>query len=178
MLGWIRKKLSGPTERQADHHSVVILLRQPVRLTPAQSLEKGNKAWGANMPVDLVSTLNDESSVVLRSGKFIFAVHQASQRYESGRREASESSQRPWDEHTAWMSVDFPAASSSHLRQINSLGSCYKRLLTYAFLCWSPNSLAVYFPMEGPTVPNLGDLAESIKWARRNGINLDFLKDA
>jgi hypothetical protein len=76
------------------------------------------------------------------------------------------------------MSVDFPAGTTAKLREIRSLGSFYKLLLIYVFLCWSPNCLAIYFPMEGITVPNLGDLAGSIKWARQNGTNLDFLEDA
>jgi hypothetical protein len=125
----------------------------------------------------MIQTLNNGSSYVLRAGKLIFAVHQAPQRYEVEGREQNNLLQRPWDEHTAWMSVDFPAITTAKLREIRSLGSYYKMLLIYVFLCWSPNCLAVYFPMEGVTVPNLGDLAESIKWARQSGINLEFLED-
>lgn len=177
MLQWLREKISGTSEREKDHPSVVVLLRAPQFLTQQQVLEKGTKAWGANAPVELIGALNNGTSFVLRSGKFTFAIHQVNQRYESRECEPIESVQRAWEQHTAWMAVDFPATSSSHLRQIKSLGACYKQLLIYAFLCWSPNCLALYFPMEGPTVPNLGDPVESIKWAGKNGINIRFLKD-
>jgi hypothetical protein len=179
MLQWLREKLnlSGPSERAEDHPSAVILLRQAQILTQDEVQERGLKAWGAGGPVELISTLNGGGSFVLRCGKFIFAIHQAAQRYEAAGREQSDVFQRPWDEHTAWMSVDFPQSSSRRLREIDSLGSCYKMLLVFVFLCWSPNCLAVYFPMEGITIPNLGDLAGSVKWVRQNGIRLDFLKD-
>jgi hypothetical protein len=179
MLQWLRDKLkpSEPSEREEDHPSVVILLREPQLLTQGEVIERGRKAWGAGGPVELAGTLNRGGSFALRCGKFLFAIHQASQRYELPGKEQTEVLQRPWDEHKAWMSVDFPQSGTRRLREIDSLGSCYKMLLVFAFLSWSPNCLAVYFPAEGVTIPNFGDLAGNVKWARQNGINLDFLND-
>jgi hypothetical protein len=68
-----------------------------------------------------------------------------------------------------------PTQGSDRLREIDSLATVYKLLLVFAFLCWSTNCLIVYFPAEGISIPNLGDLADSINWTRSNGQNLDFL---
>ncbi len=120
--------------------------------------------------------MNDGYSHALRCGKFFFAINQANQRYEVSVTAEGELLQRPWISHSAWISIDMPTQSRPRLIEINSLGQTYHLLLIFAFLCWTPNALAVYFPAEQKTVPNLGGLAESINWTRRNGIDLDFLK--
>ncbi len=158
-----------------DHPSVVILLKEPHLRTTDESLQIVRRALGEKTDVELLGVLNGGNSHVLRDGKFFFAFHQAAQKYEIPGRETTELMQSGWDSHAAWMSFDLPMQSSAQLKGIDSLGAAYRVLLVFAFLCWSPNCLAVYFPAEGVTVPNLGDLADSIQWARRNGQNLGFL---
>jgi hypothetical protein len=48
-------------------------------------------------------------------------------------------------------------------------------LLIFVYKLWSGNALAVFFPAERVTVPNFGELADSIQWARRAGLDLKFL---
>jgi hypothetical protein len=169
--------LRRPGDPAEDHPSVVVLLQEFQPLTQEQALQTAQQAWGSGAPVEAAGALENGTSFVFRSGKFFFALHQTGSRYEVKGLELGAVTQGPWDEHEGWFSVDLPTARTAALRKIQSLGSCYKMLLVYVFLRWSPNCLAVYFPAEGVAVPNLGDLAESIKWARRNGTNLDFLKD-
>jgi hypothetical protein len=82
--------------------------------------------------------------------------------------------QRPWDQHRAWLSIDMPLIAKG-LRETEAWGESHKLLLIFAFKSWSPNCLAIFFPTEGVTVPNFGDLADSIRWGRQNGLKLDFL---
>jgi hypothetical protein len=183
MLRWLRDKLrpsrlDSPPE---DYPSVVILLREPQFRTPEESLNIVRRALGADTDVELIQALDNGNSHVIRNGKFFFTFHQAGQRYDVPGHETTDLRQNAWNEHKAWAAFDLPTQSSAKLREIESLASAYKVLLVFAFLCWSPNCLAVYFPTEGVSVPSLGDLADSINWARRNGQNLDFLntpKDA
>jgi len=51
----------------------------------------------------------------------------------------------------------------------------YKVLLIFVFLSWANNCLTVYFPAEGVTIPNFGDLTQNIRWARRAGLDLSLL---
>jgi hypothetical protein len=179
MLRWLREKLNNAFSNKdpEDYPSVVILLKEQQFLASEKALELGQRAWGTHEAVELIGVVNHGASYALRSGKFFFAVNQAGRRYKIKGHERSDLLQRPWSDHMAWLAIDMPTQSSAKLREIDSLGSAYKLLLIYAFLYWSPNCLSVYFPAEGVTVPNLGDLADSINWGRRNGINLDFLGD-
>src|ERR1700722_20078132 len=171
MLRWLRDKLkqSRLDSSSEDYPSVVILLREPQFRTSEESLNIVRKALGTDTDVELIQVLDNGNAHVIRDGKFFFTFHQAGQRYEVSGQETIALRQNAWDEHKAWLAFDLPTQSSAKLRQIDSLASAYKVLLVFAFLCWSPNCLAVYFPAEGVSVPNLGDLADSINWARRNG---------
>jgi hypothetical protein len=75
----------------------------------------------------------------------------------------------------AWMAIDSPYTTVVTLIEKDALAEIYKCLLIYAFKIWSPNVLAIFFPAERLTIPNFGDLAESIQWARRAGTDLKFL---
>jgi hypothetical protein len=114
-------------------------------------------------------------SYILTCGTLVFSVHLGSEPYGVEGQERSETQQRPWDEHQAWLSIDAPTAKVEKLRQAKALGDVYKLLLVYVFKLWSSNCLGIYFPAESVTVPNLGDLAQSIQWSRKNGIDLTFL---
>jgi hypothetical protein len=105
----------------------------------------------------------------------VFASHTQPQPYGGGGREPTEFLQRPWDDHRAWMSIDMPKGRNRSLSEQRALGLIYKVLLVYAFLMWGPNTLAVFFPGEGVTIPNFGELAACIQWALRTGLDLSFL---
>jgi len=155
--------------------SAVMLLREPAFPSEDDVLMKAQKAWGASGPVERVATMREGASHVLRSGPMIYSLHMNAGRYGGSVEGGSDILMRPWNEHRAWMSMDMPNARCEQLRRGNALGDFYKILLIYAFLSWLENCLGAYFPAEGVTVPNLGGLAESIQWGRRNGLSLSFL---
>lgn len=162
-------------DRKDDWPSIVLLLKSPLFPTPEEAVATGQAAWGAKAPVELMSLANAGKSYILTCGRFVSSVNLGSEPYGLEGQELSEAQQRPWDEHQAWLSIDAPTAKVEKLRQDKSLGDVYKLLLVYAFKLWSSNCLGVYFPAENVTVPNLGDLAQSIQWGRKNGIDLTFL---
>jgi hypothetical protein len=162
-----------------DWPSVVLLLRNPEFPGPEQMLQIAQKSWGAGGPVKLLGTLREKQSYTFAcnttQGSLWFSVHVSKLRYGSEGRETLEVLQRPWDEHSAWMSIDSPHQKCTQLSKDKSLADIYKVLLIFAFQVWSPNALAVFFPAERTTIPNLGELANSIQWARRASMDMSFL---
>jgi hypothetical protein len=155
---------------------VVILLREPHFPAPEEVLRTAQASWGVHAPVESVGKLKEGASYILRSGGLIFSVRFGVDRYGVEGQQPIEVLQRPWDEHKAWMSIDMPNERNEHLYKTKALGGSYQLLLVFAFKSWSANCLGVYFPAEGVTIPNLGELSESIQWGRKNGLDLDFMK--
>ncbi|MGA2216976.1 MAG: hypothetical protein ABSG51_02770 [Terracidiphilus sp.] len=177
-LQWLKRKLgvTSKADRRDDWPCVVLLLEKPFFPSPKEAVQTGQASWGAHAPVELMSVANGGNSYILTSGTFVFSVNVGSGQYGPEGQEPSEAQQRPWDEHRAWLSIDAPTANVEKLRQSKSLGGVYQLLLVYALKSWSPNCLGIYFPCEGVTLPNLGELSLSLQWGRQNGINLSFLK--
>jgi hypothetical protein len=177
---FISKFFSLPSRyAEDDWPSVVMLLRNPEFPEPEQMLQIAQKAWGAGGPVKLLGTLRKKQSYTFACkttvGSLWFSVHISTKRYGGDGIEPLDILQRPWDEHTAWMAVDSPHQKCAQLSKDKALADIYKVLLIFAFLVWSPNALAVFFPAERATIPNFGELAQSIQWGRKNGIDLSFL---
>jgi hypothetical protein len=164
-----------------DWPSVVLLLRQPDFPKPEALFDLAQKAWGTGGQVKVVGTLREKNSYIFACqtvhGPLWFSIHKVGQRYGVEGQESLEVLQKPWDKHQAWMAIDSPHQRNVDLIKKKALGDIYKLLLIYAFLVWSPNVLAVFFPAERTTIPNFGDLAASIQWGRRNGLELTFLDD-
>ena len=175
ILDKLRQKLS-PSRYPADYWpSIVVLLSEPLLPSTDELLGRAQHAWGNAGPVRLVGTLRDSASHAFQCGPMYFSVHYAHARYGGAASGGSDLLQRPWNDHKAWMSVDMPNQRNEVLYQAGSLGSMYKVLLVFVFLSWSNNCLAVYFPAEGVTIPNFGDLAGNIQWGHRAGLDLSFL---
>jgi hypothetical protein len=175
LLQKLRNKLTS-SRYPADYWpSVVVLMAEPWFPTKDDVLARAQKAWGNAGQATLVGTLRDGASQVIKCGSMSFSIHFANARYGGGSSGGDEILQRPWDAHRAWMSVDLPDMRNESLHRAGELGKMYKVLLIFVFLCWTNNCLAVYFPGEGVTILNLGDLASCIQWGRRNGLNLHFL---
>jgi hypothetical protein len=155
--------------------SVVLLLKDPVFPMPEEVLQTAQASWGAHAPVESLGALKNSASYILRCGGLLFSVNCGTGRYGVEGQESTEALQRPWDQHKAWMSIDLPNARNEELRKAGDLGGSYKLLLIFAFKSWSQNCVGIYFPAESITIPNFGELAESIEWARRNGQDLTFL---
>lgn len=175
---WLRWKLGITTkaDRKDDWPCVVLLLKEPTFLSPEEAVQKGQSSWGAHAPVELMDVANRGKSYILTSGTFVFSINLGSGRYGLEGQEPSEAQQRPWDEHKGWMSIDAPTAKVEKLRPSGALGGVYQLLLVYALKSWSTNCLGIYFPSESITLPNVGDLTQSLQWGRQNGIELSFLK--
>src|SRR5580658_567435 len=107
--------------------------------------------------------MHEGRAYILRCGPLHFSIHQASERYNVTHYEPTELHRRASKDPTAWTAMDLPALRTTKLKEDGSVGSFYQILLIYAFLLWSENCLAVYFPAEQVSVPSLGGLAESIK---------------
>lgn len=155
--------------------SAVLLLRESQVTTAEQALEMARSAWGSAGPVELIGSVPPHTYAI-RASTLFFAIHAVPRRYEANPPMAGQAQQQCWDQHTAWLSVDMPMAKGSELRASGKLGEAYFSLLYFVHKHWSSNCLALYFPMEGVTVPNHGDPVESIRWSLRNGTNLDFLR--
>ncbi len=170
---------SHPRYSEDEWPSVVLLLREPEFPEPQTLARIAEESWGAGGPVKLIGTLQKKQSYTFScltsSGPLWFTIHTQARNYGSVGREPTEILQRPWDEHRAWMAIDSPHTKVVKLINENALAEIYKCLLIYAFKVWSPNVLAVFFPAERLTIPNLGDLAPSIQWGRQTGLNLEFL---
>jgi hypothetical protein len=135
-----------------DFPSVVLLLREPDFPEPEGLLDIAQRAWGRGGPVEVVGTLGKKRSYVFSCqtsyGPLWFSIHTVGQPYGGDGREPLDVLQRPWDEHRAWLSIDSPHQSNKKLATENALSDIYKVLAIYAFLIWSPNVLAVFFPAE------------------------------
>jgi hypothetical protein len=155
--------------------SVVVLLANPWLPGRDEVMALAQKAWGNAGHPRLVGTLREGASLVIQCGPLSFSVHFANAKYSGVSTIGNEFLQRPWNDHNAWMSVDLPNLRNESLYKAGELGKMYQVLLVFVFLCWTNNSLGVYFPGEGVTIPNIGDLASCVQWGRRNGLNLHFL---
>jgi hypothetical protein len=177
MFGFIKKHLvsHGEANDEANWPSIVFLLREAVLPSAEQAIEMAKTAWGAAGPVELLGAVGPHNFAI-RIAPLTFALHAANCLYEADAGQLNETQKQCWDQHKAWMSVDLPGRQVESLRQIGQLAGAYKSLMYFVNKHWSANCLALYFPSEQATLPNLGDLNQSIRWARQNGINLDFMK--
>jgi hypothetical protein len=181
MFGFLKKTTSvkGETHDDEGWPSVVLLLSEPVLPNAKEAIEMAKAAWGAARPVELVGTVGTHNFVI-RVAPLTFAIHAVAQPYQVDADGASTEQQRCWDQHKAWLAVDLPGKSAIALRASGQLAGAYKVLMFFPFKHWSQTCLALYFPAERTTwatLPNRGDLIQSMRWARQNGIDLDFLKE-
>ena len=178
MIGSLRKLLQSREKADAneDWPSIVMLLREALLPTADEAIEMARAAWGAAGPVELLGAVGPHNFAI-RVSPLTFSPHAIADRYDVGAPELPLAQQQVWDRHRAWLAVDLPGRKTAALREEGRLGSAFKSLLHFVMKHWSPNVLAMYFPSEGVTVPNQGDLIESIRWARRNGIDLNFLRE-
>lgn len=156
--------------------SIVFLIRDPHLPSPKEALQLARQAWGAAGSVDLIKTVR-ENCYVFRASDLIFGLYAAPGRYEIDGLSRPAVQQQCWDQHTAWLSVDLPGRRTEDLRKAGTLASAYGSLMFFVNKYWSPNCLAIYFPDEGVTIPNQGDLIQSIRWSAGNGADLRFLQE-
>ncbi len=171
----LRRKVSSSRYPSDYWPSVVVLLAQPQFPTREEILSRAQKAWGNAGPLNFLGASGEGTSHIIQCGPLTFSVHCANARYGQASEPGDDILQRPWHDHKAWMSVDLPKLRNEELYRSGSLAEMYKVLLVFVFLSWTNNCLAIYFPAEGATIPNFGDLAASINWGRQAGLSLGFL---
>jgi len=179
-LRGLLRSFAGSRDRYAedDFPSVVLLLRRPEFPGPEDMVRIARESWGAAGPVESIENPRKGSylfSCQTGPGTLFIAIHTQPQSYATGGQEPTEFLQRPWDDHAAWMSIDMPNGRNRKLAEKQGLSTVYKMLLIFAFKIWGANTLAVFFPAERITIPNFGDLAACIQWARRTGMDMSFL---
>ncbi len=181
MFGFLNRipKEKAETHDREEWPSIVLLLHEPVLPSAEQAVEMARAAWGAAGAVEFLGAVGPHNFAI-RVAPLTFAMHAVGQRYDIDPEKLSAEQQQCWDQHKAWLAVDLPGKAAAALRERGQLAGAYKALMYFPFKHWSQNCLALYFPAEGSmrsTLPNHGDLIQSIRWARQSGIDLDFLRE-
>lgn len=163
----------GESRKNQHWPSVVILLSAAKEYSDAELEDLAVKTWGGLGDKVEIAGKTEAGSRVLRVATFFFAVHHFAGRYEAEGRETSESQQKSWDEHRAAISIDYPQGTQL---ERSKWPDCYRLLLLFANHIWDEKCLGLYFPAEGVTLPNMGNIVASIRWGSQHGIDLGFLR--
>jgi hypothetical protein len=163
-----------PNEKEEPCPSVVLLLESPVELTREKALNLAAQAWGGPESPPLIARRPRRGKWLVRVSDVLFRLRIGRTRYRGPGHEPSEARQRAWDRHRAWLAVDYPQGPKM---PESEWPSCYKLLFLMANQLWDENCLGVYLPVQDVTIPNMGDLIASIRWAGNNGTPLPFLHE-
>lgn len=173
-IRFLRNVVSGSSsEEENSRPSLVLLLEAPVALTRETALELAARAWGES-DSRVAVTRRRGGRWVIRVSDVLFGVGGGKGPYRPPARESSQVRQRVWERHQAWLAVDYPEGPEI---PESEWASCYKLLFLMANHLWDENCLGLYLPEQGVTVPNMGDLIASIRWAGKNGTPLPFLHE-
>jgi hypothetical protein len=164
-----------PKEEEEPRPSLVLLLEAPVELTRETALELAAQAWGGPDSQPSIAGRPGKDRWLVRVSDVLFGLRSAHARYREPGSEANEVRQRAWDWHRAWLEVDYPEGPKI---PESEWPSCYKLLFLMANQLWNENCLGLYLPVQDITIPNMGDLIASIRWAGNNGTPLPFLHEA
>lgn len=165
--------VTGSPDEEERHPCLVLLLEKPIELTREAALAMAAQAWGES-DKDVSIMKGRRGSWTVRVTDVMFGIRSASGHYRRFGHETNQVRQGVWDRHRAWLEVDYPRASKI---PESEWPSCYKLLFLMANHLWSESCLGIYLPDEGVTVPNMGDLISSIRWAGNNGTPLPFLHE-
>jgi hypothetical protein len=173
MIRFLGSVVSGsPNEKEELCPSLVLLLESPVALTRERTLELAAQAWGETDSKPSVA--RRKGGWIVRVSDVLFGLRSARSRFHRPGAEANQARQRAWDRHRAWLAVDYPQGPKI---PESEWPSCYKLLFLMANQMWDDNCLGLYLPVQDITVPNMGDLISSIRWAGNNGTPLPFLHE-
>ena len=163
-----------PNEEEDPCPSLVLLLEQPVQLTRAAALELAAKAWGES---DSEASIAPRRRRQMVAGPHLRCALRLARRHRTlpaPGMKPNQVRQRVWERHQAWLEVDYP--DGARMSESEWPG-CYKALFLMANHLWGENCLGIYLPVQDVTVPNMGDLIASIRWAAKNGTPLPFLHE-
>jgi hypothetical protein len=167
--------VSGSAPDEDPVPSLILLLETPFDLTKESALQLAVQAWGESAEEPALVRSPRRGSYVIRVSNLLFGLRAERARYEAPRREPNAVRQRVWDHHRAWLGIEYPEGPKTPESQ---WPACYKLLFLLANQIWDDSCLGIYLPREGVTVPNMGDLISSIRWAGNNGTPLPFLHEA
>jgi hypothetical protein len=152
----------------------VLLLEQPVPLTRNAALDLAVKAWGESDNEASITPRRHSGRWLVRISDVRFGMRGGRGPYRRPGHETNQVRQRAWERHQAWLEVTYPAGAWMSEPE---LPACYKALFLMANHLWGENCLGLYLPVQDVTIPNMGDLIASIRWAAKNGTPLPFLHE-
>jgi hypothetical protein len=166
--------VSGSPDEEEKYPSLVLLLEDPISLAQEAILKLAIEVWGDSDSQGSIERGRHGRLWTVSVSDVLFGFRGGTGRYRRPRHEANQARQRVWDRHQAWLEVDYP--DGAKIPEPEWPG-CYKLLFLMANHLWSENCLGIYLPVQGVTVPNMGELIASIRWAATNGTPLPFLHD-
>ncbi len=176
MIRFLGSVVTGsPNVEEEPCPSLVLLLESPVDLTREGALQLAAQAWGGPDSQPAIASRPRKEKWLIRVSDVLFGLSTSRARYHQSGPETNQVRQRAWDRHNAWLAVDYPDAPKM---PESEWPSCYKLLFLMANQLWNENCLGLYLPVQGVTVPNMGNLIASIRWASNNGTPLAFLHEA
>ena len=162
-----------PSEGEALCPRLVLLLKAPVNLTREAARDLAVRAWADSGSRDVVARHSSRGWRV-RVSDVLFGLRSGQSPYRRPGGEVSLTRQRVWDRHRAWVEVEYPEGPKI---PESEWPSCYKLLFLLANQLWDENCLGLYLPSQRITIPNMGDMISSIRWAANNGTPLPFLHE-
>ena len=163
-----------PDEEVPQRPTVVLLLERPIHLTRQSALELAVRAWGDSDSFAEIVHRRVRGRWLVRVSDVLFGMRSGTRRYRRRGDEGNQTRQKAWERHRAWLEVEYPEAAKV---PESEWASCYKLLFLMANSLWGDNCVGIYLPAQNVTVPNVGDLIASIRWAGNNGTPLPFLHE-
>jgi len=163
-----------PDEEEDPLPSLVLLLERPIDLTRGAVLELATQAWGEAEHQTTIVRGRRGGRWLVRVSDVLFGMRSRTGPFRRQGSETNEVRQRVWERHRAWLEVDYPGGPKM---PESEWPACYKALFLMASHLWGENCLGLYLPVQDVTVPNMGDLISSIRWAAKNGTPLPFLHE-
>jgi len=161
-----------PDEDEEPCPSLVLLLDSPMELTEGAALDLATQAWGESGSEPSVSNRRGRWHVSV--SEILFVLHCGRGPYRRRGHETNQVRQRVWERQRGWIAVEYP--DEPRIPE-SAWPACYKLLFLMANQLWDDRCLGLYLPAQGITVPNMGDLIGSIRWAGNNGTPLPFLHE-
>lgn len=175
ILRFVGNVISGSSPEADPYPSVILLLDAPREITRERAVELANQAWGSEEIQPVVVPAQRKGSWTIRVENAPFNLRVSRRRMHPPGRETNKTRQRSWDQHRAWISVDYPQGPDIPETE---WPACFKLIFLMVHQLWDEHCVGLYIPTEAVTVPNIGDLIASLQWAANNGTPLPFLHQA
>lgn len=167
--------VSGSSPEEDSYPSVVLLLESPRPMTKESALRLAERAWGGLDGGISITNSARKGSWIVQVSDVLFELRTGGSRYRAQGSETNAVRQRAWNEHQAWLAIDYAEGRNT---PESEWPACYKLLFLMVHQLWDENCLGFYLPAQEVTVPNMGELIASIQWAGRNGTPLAFLHES